>query len=187
MAMSRVTKASILTSVCWCNGSSESFSSLKNLKTSAVVGSSELRFNSGRSESSISCIASSPAQSLFCSSSTFGLGTTSLWCSHTSYPGINPNWQRSKITLYLLRNILFLCRLQGHLTVPVNEKENTWSIKSLVLATQLSEWRPLLLQSLYIHARSSAMPEIVKPDHIVKTLFNFVMGIDPISIGKDRF
>jgi hypothetical protein len=74
--MSRVTKASILTSVCSCNGSSESFSSLKNLETSSVAGSSELRFNSGRSESSISCIASSPAQSLFSSSSTFRLGTT---------------------------------------------------------------------------------------------------------------
>jgi hypothetical protein len=45
--MSRVTKASILTFVCSCNGSSESFSSLKNLETSGVAGSSELRFNSG--------------------------------------------------------------------------------------------------------------------------------------------
>jgi hypothetical protein len=53
MAMSRVTKASILTSVCSCNGTSKSFSSLKNLETSGVVGSSELRFNSGRSESSL--------------------------------------------------------------------------------------------------------------------------------------
>jgi hypothetical protein len=38
MAMSRVTKASILTFVCSCNGSSESFSSLKNLETSGVAG-----------------------------------------------------------------------------------------------------------------------------------------------------
>jgi hypothetical protein len=55
--MSRVTKSSILTFVCSCNGSPESFSSLKkNLETSDVKGSSELRFNFGRSESSISCI-----------------------------------------------------------------------------------------------------------------------------------
>jgi hypothetical protein len=187
MAMSRVTKASILTSVCSCNGYSESFSSLKNLETSGVAGSLELRFNSGRSESSISCIASSPAQSLFSSSSTFRLGTTSPWCSHTSYPGINLNWQRSRLTLSLLRNILFSCRLQGHLTVSVNDKENTWSTKFLVLATQSSEWRPFLLHPLYIHAWSSAMPETVKPNHIVKTLFNFVKGFGPICIGKDRF
>jgi hypothetical protein len=77
MAMSRVTKASILTSVCSCNDTSDSFSSLKNLETSGVAGSSELRFNYGRSESSISCIVSSPAQSLFSSSSTFRLGTIS--------------------------------------------------------------------------------------------------------------
>jgi hypothetical protein len=57
MAISRVTKASILTFLCSCNGSLESFSSLKNLETYGVAGSSELRFNYGRNESSISCIA----------------------------------------------------------------------------------------------------------------------------------
>jgi hypothetical protein len=114
------------------------------------------------------------------------LGTTSSWCS-PSYPGINPNWQRSRLTLSLLRNILFSCRLQGHLTVPVKDKENTWSTKSLVLATQSSEWRPFLLQPLYIHARSSAMRETVKPNHIMKTLFNFVKGISPTCIDKDMF
>jgi hypothetical protein len=31
------------------------------------------------------------------------------------------------------------------------------------------------------------MPETVKPNHIVKTLFNFVKGLGPICIGKDRF
>jgi hypothetical protein len=40
---------------------------------------------------------------------------------------------------------------------------------------------------LYNHARSSAMSETVKLDHIVKALFNFVKGIGPTSIGKDRF
>jgi hypothetical protein len=29
------------------------------------------------------------------------------------------------------------------------------------------------------------MPETVKPDHIVKTLFNFVKGIGPICISND--
>jgi hypothetical protein len=77
MAMSRVTKASILTSVCSCNDSLESFSSLKILKPQVWENPrSKLRFNSRRSKSSISCIASPPAQSLF-SSSVFGLGTTS--------------------------------------------------------------------------------------------------------------
>jgi hypothetical protein len=31
------------------------------------------------------------------------------------------------------------------------------------------------------------MPETVKPNHIVKILFNFVKGLDPICIGKDKF
>jgi hypothetical protein len=31
------------------------------------------------------------------------------------------------------------------------------------------------------------MPETVKPNYIVKTLFNFVKGLGPICIGKDRF
>jgi hypothetical protein len=31
------------------------------------------------------------------------------------------------------------------------------------------------------------MPENVKPNHIVKTLFNFVKCIGPTCIGKDRF
>jgi hypothetical protein len=41
MAMNRVTKASILTSMCSCNGSSESFSSLKksgNLWCGRILG-----------------------------------------------------------------------------------------------------------------------------------------------------
>jgi hypothetical protein len=42
--MSRVTKASRLTSVCSCNCSSKSFSRLKNLDTSDMGGSLELRF-----------------------------------------------------------------------------------------------------------------------------------------------
>jgi hypothetical protein len=46
--MSRFTKVSILTPVCSCNSSSESFKSLKNLKTPSVGGSSRLRFNLGR-------------------------------------------------------------------------------------------------------------------------------------------
>jgi hypothetical protein len=171
MTMSRVTKACILTFVCSCN-------------TSGVAGSSELRFYSGRSESSIT---SSPAQSLFSPSSTFGLDTTSPWCSYTSYPGINPKGQRSRLTLSLLRNIVFSCRLQGHLTVPDNDKENTWSTKSLVLATQSSEWCLFLLPPLYIYALSSTMPKTVKPVHIVKILFNFVKGISSTSISKDMF
>jgi hypothetical protein len=179
MAMIWVTKATILTSMCSCNG-------LKNLATYGVAGSSDLRANSGRRESSISCIASPPTQSLFTYFSRFELGTTSPWYSHTSYTGINLNWQRSRLTLSLLRNILYSCRLQGHLTVPVNDKEKAWSTKSLVLATQSSEWRQFLLQPLYIHARSSTMLETVKVDHIIKTSFNFVKGIDPTSIGKDR-
>jgi hypothetical protein len=138
--------------------------------------------NSGRSESSISCITSPPTQSLFSYFSTFELGTTSPWYSHTSYMGINPNWQRPRLTLSLLRNILYSCYLQGYLTVPVNDKEKAWSTKSLVLATHSSKWYLFLLQLLYIHARSSAMPETVKADHIIKTSFNFVKGIDPTSI-----
>ena len=34
---------------------------------------------------------------------------------------------------------------------------------------------------------SAAIPETVKRNHIVKILFNFVKGIDPTGIGKDRF
>jgi hypothetical protein len=158
MAMSRVTKASILTYVCSCNGSSEYFSSLKYLETCGVGGSLELSFNFGRSEFNISCIASALAQSLFFSSSTFGLGNTSPWCFHTSYLGINPKWQRSSLTLSLLMNILFPWHLQWDLTVSINDKEKAWSTKSLVLATHSLEWRPFLLQPLYIHSRSSAMP-----------------------------
>jgi hypothetical protein len=55
------------------------------------------------------------------------------------------------------------------------------------LAIQSSECSSFLLQPLYIHAWSSAMLETVKSNHIVKTLFNFVKGIGPICIGKDRF
>jgi hypothetical protein len=41
-------------------------------------------------------------------------------------------------------------------------------------------------QSLYIDARSSAMTETSKTDHIIKTLFNFIKCIGPAFIGKDR-